>query len=694
MLTDFPAQIAHLPMRLSGNQLAYTVEAADETYTDRNALRYRLELFVPEAFQSGAFASVLELDGAEQPPVQQGGLTYWPGCDFDLGSQDDLNGVLESYLDRCVPDPAQTELSVCPDLVRPYYVKTRFEEAGTPLGEKTLPVEYVLKGRLDTEQFPGWKDLFFTTYLDATRKFLTWQPQDKLVDRQQPEFLYFLVNFTPAPTLLTLRCRVYYADGSGETYTVRSLANVGQYQVYGVPVGVAALGLAAKETAAGKEAFRYEVWLNNQDGHQVSEVRRYLINRAYQRNVRYLLFANSLGGFDTLRCTGQVSESIALTTRLAQQPLETSYLPASSEVFVTSKTGDRLLTVATGLRDGDEVNYLAELAYSPEVYVLTAEGLVSLVATEGGFALRSTDENLSGRVFQYRYSKTQRGYSDLPAAPIATTRPTYWQPIQPYCLIDETTGLRNGYQGAARLQLYYADTNTTVPGLRPKPNVPGTAGYFAPVLSPSCAASTTPYKNVEIAQQGTFAKNNCGGAGSGTTALVTIPAGVYGSETSLTQANQRAQTAWDALNTQAYANTYGSCLAGAEFYSMSGIPALKINVRFAPGMLSTSFISGGQMMDSGNPADETHGNGWPHQYSTNPASTIYPPGTNDLKLPQSYTAGSFTYRVYLANPVAGTLKGYVNGVLRFSIDVPFNVGYTRPDWGSVAAGDRIYLEFV
>ena len=112
------------------------------------------------------------------------------------------------------------------------------------------------------------------------------------MDVDQPEFLYYLVNFTPRPPELRLRVDVYYTDGSTDTLTAQKMTTVGQYVVYSMPVGFTALGLPAREAAQAKQVHRYQVWVSNESGQRLIEVRTYFVHRDYEPNVRYLLFAN------------------------------------------------------------------------------------------------------------------------------------------------------------------------------------------------------------------------------------------------------------------------------------------------------------------------------------------------------------------------------------------------------------------
>ena len=313
--------LTFLPLRFSRNPMAYTIDALPDTVTSRVNLSYVLCVKKPKAYGSGEYDTLVELPGREFPKRFELGAEYYPGAQFDVGV------FLDDFLHRTPPRPDQTGMVTCGELITPFLVQTRVENAGVvvPDSTKTLPLEYALKGSLGVEQFAVWREQFFTRYLADSRRFLTWQPHEKWVDVNQPEFLYYLVNFIPRPQELHLRVDIYYTDGTTDTLTAQKMTTVGQFVVYSIPVGFTALGLATREAAQSKEVHAYNVWVSNEYGGRLSEVRTYYMQRDYEPNRRFLLYANSLGGYDTLRCTGQTARSLTVRGTPAQRSLDPAY---------------------------------------------------------------------------------------------------------------------------------------------------------------------------------------------------------------------------------------------------------------------------------------------------------------------------------------------------------------------------------
>ena len=675
-MIDELAPVTYLPMRLAGNQLSYTINAADESITDRSGLLYKLCLKNPAAYQSGDFKELIVLSGREIPPSAEDSAVY---ASFDVET------LLDSLLTRQAPDLRQTGIMPCAGLVLPYYVVASIENNRVPVAGsmRVGPPEYVLKGQLATEQFAGWRDQFFTTYLSDTRQFLTWQPDAQRIDPEQPNWLYFLVNMTPRPQSLTLRIGVTYADGTTDTLTGPTAANPYAYTVYSIPVGFGQLNLDATERQTGKLIHSYQVWLVNEQQRRLTQVRTYYVETEPPRNVRYLIFANSLGGYDTLRCTGIATDSLGLKAVTAQRSLPSGYLPTSAELFTASKTGDRAMTINTGLQeDPANLDYLQELALSEDVYVLTQEGLVSVVPTDTAYRPREDDEDLAGRPFSFRWGKSEVGFSALPTPPTAPLRPTAWQPENPYCLIDSATGLRTGVLGAARLRLTYADTGEVVTGVRTKANVPGTIGYVAPVASALCAPLTTSFRNVATTRIGSFVRQTCPVGQAGQPATLAIAANTFGGNTADEVANRVAQ-AFRLLDTQAYADQFGPCSPNPYDYVVS-VPAGHFHYRTNnPQMVQLACEPAGQ---------PPLGSAWWLQGQTGPY--VFPRSTTDMAFPQANGAG-FQYSISAPGGGSGTARIFRNGVLMTTRpNVPYNAAsYPLLDGFTVAAGDRIYMEF-
>lgn len=665
---------AWLPARLALNPVVVPVEAADPvTYADRSGLRYYCRIMVPASYLSATYTELVTLEGAEIPPSQSGAETLYLGAFFDIQEQ------LNALLDRKAPNFGQTQITVASDLVTPYYCQLTVTNNDLPVSSLTQPVQYAIKAGINERDYAAYKDLFFSEFQGKKRRFLTWAPETKLVHPDSPEFLYFFTNLLPVPASLTVSYRVVYSDQTTETGKGASVNSVYPYAVYIAPVGPKALGLEAK----AKTAVSYKVWLSNEKDDRVSEIREYRLDPEYRRNVRFILFANSLGGFDTLYLTGSGEESLKVTRQTSERFTGWEYLPSYSEKVINQVTGERELTVATPWLTRDGLKYLEELILTKEAYLVTDRAFVPLIPTLESFRSAVDSEDLAGRSLTFRYANPETAYSLLPNPSGLPARPTGWRAKATACLVD-ARGIRTGKMAATLLEQYYLDDFSRVPGAPVKPNTPGTTGYIAPVDSETCAV--TPYLSAAISRAGSFIRQTCGNGYIGGPATIQVAVGAYGSEISLADANAKAEAEFTRLNTQAFADANGTCTLQPELYTWN-VPSGYFHYRGSDAArIAIYYATGGVYA----------GNAWTVQQYGGP--NVYPQGTNDLNLPplNIYNWKFYTYGTP-NTPI--TIKIYVNGTLRSTIQSTLNKdGYEHHPFTDLAAvggfqsGDKVYIQ--
>lgn len=645
---DYLANYTLIPLRLAGNQLIQNVDSPDGV-TNRAPLLYRLDIYKPKAYQSGTFVVHESLRGREAPAYIEGGITLSEGCNFDLSE------FVWGLLKATPPKADQDTITVQALATMPYYFKSWVEPYQSTT-ETTSGIEYLLRAKLNENQFAAWKENFFSTYLQERRGFLTWQPNNKTVDRNQPEFLSYLVHHNPAPTALKVRVEIEYTDGTrSETLTPITLSNVDNFSLYTVPVGFEALGLDVIEEETEKEIFAYSVWLSNQSTQRLSEIRRYVVCNDYEPYVRHIVFLNSLCGWDTLRLYGVSRQQLQMSSTTFQRQLEANYTPSSDELFITNITGERRLTVNTGYQPNREwLEYLEEIFWSENVFVNSNEGFIPLVLGQNTFEGPDDEENFGGRTFVFKHAKIGKGYSNLPVTPVFTTtvRPTVWVGVGGYCLVNEN-GIRTGMQAFTLLELRYADgLLERVPGIARKANTPDTEGYILPVSSNTCVA--TPYLNTLISDPSSFTRNNCAPGYTGRAPVITINAGAYGSETSQAEAQSRAEAAWAALNTQAYANESGICELNYQSVAISRLSTLMKSGCTAPatGGRWTITVAAGAYTSSISQADaDAQANTFANSLDTQANANTFGSCVSGQFYWVSLGSGQANYRVYVAQGI-------------------------------------------
>jgi len=629
------ANITHEPLKLCReNPIVVNIDAAPITITDRSKIRYYLELFVPASFLSEKYEKVETYTATEEPIYQSSDTSILPGAFVEIQQ------YLESLLFVSLPIFAQRDMAVCQGMASPFYTNWIVQNNGVVVSSKRSDTAYAYNGGIAMRDYSAYKDTFFTEFIGGSRRFLTYQSNNKKVLPNSQEFLYFLTNFSPLPTELNLRVQIYYADGTTEIFTAKSLQSITAFSVYCLPVGPTELGLDQLE----KSVLSYEVWLNNENNQALSEPRNYILDTKYHKNVKQIMFSGSLGNFDTLTFIGKNAENFKVQKQMSERYSGFDYLPNFSEKVVSKITGEREITVNTGWISKNQGEYLAELLLSREIYLLTDRAFLPITLTNDSYITSDTDEYLVGREFIFSYTNPERMYSNLPISPKMVFQVTAWRAyVYGACLLD-ANGIRTGYQSVEMIEKYYTKSNVSVRPQVVKKNIPEREGYTEPVKTDAC--SVTPYYSAKIEKQGSYIRTTCTVGFGGGKATIVIPAKKYGSEISQADADAKAESEFKRTDTQAYADANGICVSSPEFYQVA-VADGKFNYRFADETIKKEMknvFAGGPGSENKNKTMLVYGNGWFIQDNTNPNSILYPEFSNDMALP--IDSGT-NYRVYV-----------------------------------------------
>jgi hypothetical protein len=672
---------AYLPLAPVRNDVILAVDAIEDLVS-REGLVYKAELKKPAAVGSSVLEVVEVLTGTEVPPRTEGDTVIMDGWRPDLGL------YLDACLDWNAPKLTDGVMSLQPLVTMPFGVKTWAEQDGELIvgSEDVRDTIWGIKARINEEQFAGWRNGLYDKYIGENGRWLTWQPNGGIVDRDMPVFVSFLLNMVPTPTTVRLWVQVRFENGATEHWEVASLSNVVTNGVLNCAVGYKQLGLDVWEVSNNPVVY-WNVWLVNEGMVRISRKRRYYLDSRARYGVRYLVFNNSLGGWDSIRCVGVYGSSLKVVGERARRGLDDRYTVGDEEVFVRNKKSELSVTLNSGYVDGKWLEYLEEVVWAERVLLVTNEGYVAVVMEAGDFAKRGYNEDLGGRTFVFRKSKDVVGFSALPRGTSDVERPTAWIPEGNYCLINAITGRKTGLLGAARLRQYYTDVSPMekVKGVASKANVFGTEGYVAPQVSAVCVAGSADAYNVLISRQGNKKKDNCE-FGQGTSALIVVAAGAFGGST-LAEANTRAEAEFARIDTQVYANANGGCSLDPEDYVMGGIPSLKWNWRWSLGVTLSNFYIQSFNVSTGGVIS----NAWFVQgSSTTPPNEIYATNSNDLKLLCAVPGGFAPYRIGVFGSASSYgVKVFVNGVLHREFTTGsgevelFTFGYSIPDGGRV-----------
>ncbi|MDJ1468154.1 DUF5977 domain-containing protein [Xanthocytophaga flava] len=373
-------------------------------YIAPEKLRYLAELYIPDAPDSTTFIKLADLETTHRPAKN--------------GVYKDAELYIEDFLKRQFtnPVPDGTETAAADRLVRisgavlPYYI--RYKRDPLDADWTQLQTRYALEAGLGFEEFAG--NVFVTDVLQATKMFLTWQPVTKTVQIDQPEYLDFLTNFSGLTTL-HLKVKSFQANGTSTTETKATVGGIQVNSIYRCAVGFTQLGLDASVT-------RYEVWLENQIGTTVSEVRSFQLDSRYRRNQKYILFQNGMGGFDTLCFTGRSQKTLSVTSSLVQRFLSEDYAVRDGEFEISEVSGESTIEISTGFVSQKYFAYFQDFFLSERIYLLGAKGPVPYSIQTKDLLYDIDDETLFGTKVKLKAAYTVNRYSTIPTITFTATQ--------------------------------------------------------------------------------------------------------------------------------------------------------------------------------------------------------------------------------------------------------------------------------
>lgn len=368
-------------------------DETDDTYLSKNPItlsknatidweeeeNYRLycDVRVEDEADSGEYNSKLKVD---LPPTSAGQVVFY------------LRQAFRDCFAFIPPSLNSSAISRLTDRIKRFKCFTG-ELIGTEITPEDLEdngADLVLYGGIDKINYPGLN--YLSTYLPTNKKFLTWAPVEKHVDRLQEDYLNFWI-YSDTIGSLKLQAKAYYDDNTDETDIVATLDPVQYRSLYQIPAGPANCGVALINPA--KNLTHYELTLLDQDDEAISETRTYYINLVRKPLTRFFMFVNSLGAHEVLCFTGQAAEETSFDREIVQKFLPHDYSAldgefAANSVFMQAKneysSGHIKDRLAAQWHD-----YMKDFLLSPQIFDVTDGTRIPVVITGGSW--KKEDQN-------------------------------------------------------------------------------------------------------------------------------------------------------------------------------------------------------------------------------------------------------------------------------------------------------------
>lgn len=240
---------------------------------------------------------------------------------------------------------------------------------------------------------------FFINYLDITKSFLTWQPSNRMIWKDQSVYLTALIK---SGTINGHRIRVTWDDTAGVNH-VKYIAMAGSGFIWHFKVTPDALELATGDL------YRYKVAILKADELIVSDYCFYL---SYDHLYKFfdLIYINSLGGVDAVRIIGETAIGIERTYEDSEGGFsnnEWSALVKGHEASQTGITQRRTYKGDVGhMRTEREQEAAIELLLSSAIYQIKDSRLVPILALNKIHTLRKTTDKLISFPIEWTLSET------------------------------------------------------------------------------------------------------------------------------------------------------------------------------------------------------------------------------------------------------------------------------------------------
>lgn len=366
----------------SGNPVTLRLTASDPTST-----AIVCEVYVEPDYLSGTY--VLAGQPLEQP-LAAGGTTF------------EVQELLEPFVAPLLPT-SQLGLVRQQGVFARFFLK-HYERGPAGAGDATtVEVNYLLHGGL------GFVEAAAGTwfgYQERQLPFLTWEPDFKKVLADQPEYLYFMPLHQVGGMSAQLTCT--FADGSTRRSALATGGAALAHEVFGLAVGPAALGLPALEAAAGQLVASYQVQVFDDALEPLTEARTFVPDRRPCPVRRYFLYANSLGGWNTLVCRGRGSQELQTKTAASENSRAAGYDPLRGASTISQRTGLPLLKCYTGARSAAQLLADQDFLLSERVLLLAEGRYLAGQVKDAKFTPSDDDE--TRRVVQFDYELPRERY--------------------------------------------------------------------------------------------------------------------------------------------------------------------------------------------------------------------------------------------------------------------------------------------
>lgn len=382
------------------NNLSNTTETvtAGVNHNVRENFRIVFGVYMEEVHQSGEFKELAILE----KQVYDTGSGY--AADFLINEILDNDLLLPS-----LPTFNQSSITTYNSIIKQFYFRAG-ERYGSPVEYQAYTTPFtsilqVVRGHLDHMDF--LEEEFHNQIIDKDR-FLTLEPDNKKVTPEQQEYLYWYRD-SPNDADAHLKADIAFKDGSQQTYNLADFTAEGQ-KIYLIPAGFDQLDIGSQNS--NKTVKQYTLYVEHDNGTRISEKRTYIVDRTFYPHVRYFLFENNLGCFDTLKATGRQSTTFDVEKDVIQKLREGDHRATEGDYEVSRSAGRNEYEVSIGYKSKEYLNYVRRCLNSNHVYLIAEDNylrdyerdgvFVPVIVQPDSFELYTDEDGIHALTFTYR----------------------------------------------------------------------------------------------------------------------------------------------------------------------------------------------------------------------------------------------------------------------------------------------------
>lgn len=384
-----------------------------------NPIRYRIDVTNPDTPGCAVQVELYALDFGQVPTDDNRGTlitrqTLFPGFASIIYfyCEDFLNSYLTWQLPDIYNELIPGDIIAVQDQIKQYYIRYReITDANTETAWATEVdhIRTVLKGGIAKEKFD--RNNFFVNHLPTKKPFLTWQPANQLLGKEEYRYLTYFHHFDSAPAL-QMKCRVVYTDGTDETVT-KDLPALTESLLFHLPASISQVAAAL---VSAKQIWYYDVSVEDADGNIYAiAYRLYADYRNYYNDFSFI-YHNSLGGIDALRVRGEFDIEIQRDMTEIQQAVnygdDATILPTENAAINISKyeiyKGDAGWFNSPVMQDS-----VQDMLLSDSVYRILLNRWLRVMHLQKTQTLRGTDDTKWSFPLQWRYTFNNSSYTPL-----------------------------------------------------------------------------------------------------------------------------------------------------------------------------------------------------------------------------------------------------------------------------------------